>query len=117
MSTTKKTKEPTPYPRDPGSYRMDINSDTYQWEMEQAMLYPEDVKRHEQENGYSWQPLRSTKSVLAYAEHHPKHGMVIKTYTNKTQAEAKIAKLKACGMDFNIWATASWPIKICREKP
>lgn len=113
----KKNKELTPYPKDPAGYRMDINSDTYQWELEQTMLYPDDVKRHEEANGYSWQPIRSFIKVLAYAEQHPKYGMTVKTYSNRTQAEAKIQKLKACGMDFEIWVGPTRPFFILRNKP
>lgn len=113
----KKNKELTPYPKDPAGYRMDIKSDTYQWELEQTFLYPEDVKRHEEANGYSWQPIRSDKGVLAYAEHHPQYGMVIKGYANRTQAESKIQKLKACGMGFEMWARGISPFYILRHKP
>lgn len=113
----KNNKQFTPYPKDPAGYRMDINSDTYQWELEQTMLYPDDVKRHEEANGYSWQPIRSVKSVLAYAETDPKYGMVLKGYANRTQAENKMQSLKQCGIDFEIWVGPTRPFFILRNKP
>ena len=113
----KNNKQFTPYPKDPAGYRMDMNSTSFSTELENTILYEQDVKNHEEANGYSWQPIRSFVKVLAYAEKHPRYGMTIKTYSNRTQAEAKIQKLKACGIDFEIWVGPTRPFFILRDKP